>query len=139
MPSSQTSLPQLEVLRVSKNRIKSLPEGLSSSSLRLLDLTGNLLTRLPDDLGQLPKLVELLVGSNDLLTLPSSLARLTALRRLHLNSNNLTTNALENVDWSGGYLQHLWLQHNKIRRLPETILANESLRPNVQCDPGLLP
>ena len=124
---------------MSKNRIKSLPEGLSSSSLRLLDLTGNLLTRLPDDLGQLPKLVELLVGSNDLFTLPSSLARLTALRRLHLNSNNLTTNALEKVDWSGGSLQHLWLQHNKIRRLPEAILANESLRPYVQCDPGLLP
>jgi len=58
--------------------------------LEQLDLSGNRLTALPDDIGDLPRLTRLVLDDNQLAALPESLGALTSLRWLALDGNALT-------------------------------------------------
>lgn len=63
--------------------------------MQLLRLDDNALTHLPESLGGLAALEELVVTQNDLETLPASIGLLRALHTLHVDDNLLT--GMENV------------------------------------------
>ncbi|KAL1925078.1 uncharacterized protein VTP21DRAFT_4732 [Calcarisporiella thermophila] len=98
-------LAQLQTLTLGSvfggNRISVIPPGCLSRMLELreLDLSHNLLSRLPDDLGHpLSKLVHLTVASNRLESLPRTIGLCRNLRALDLSRNQLTSLPLEMVD-----------------------------------------
>ncbi|KAI5298185.1 hypothetical protein KEM55_003704, partial [Ascosphaera atra] len=115
------NLSRLEALDLKGNALTELPEELSSlSSLRILDVSENQLTQLPfDALSSLP-LVELNAKKNKLRgdLLPPSIERLDKLQSL-----TLTGNALERL--TSGHqlslpsLKHLLIGGNRITALPD--------------------
>ena len=107
--------------------------------MRLLDLTDNFLTGLPEDIEKLSSLVELVVAHNRLSSLPHKLGKLDQLQRLDLHMNPLQflphtiggLRLLNTLDLYGNRLtslptasQHLsqlnWLtlRGNRLRSLP---------------------
>ncbi|SBS68164.1 leucine-rich repeat-containing protein kinase family protein [Vibrio atlanticus] len=113
----------LEVLDLYGNQLSSLPDELSQlTNLRIIFASNNLFTHLPDVLGTLPKLEMVGFKSNQIKTvseqsLPAQLRWLI-----------LTDNAIEVLPHSLGErsrLQKLALAGNKIRVLPES-MANLS-------------
>jgi Leucine-rich repeat (LRR) protein len=87
--SSAFTLPQLENLKVIETPIEelSLPLGHVPSPLKYLTLKGCKLTKLPEEVSMLSKLVELAMPQNNLETLPYSFVELSLLKRLNLDQN----------------------------------------------------
>jgi len=56
-----------------------------------LSLSGNQLTSLPAEIGQLTSLVELYLDRNQLTSLPVEIGLLTSLTQLYLHDNQLTS------------------------------------------------
>jgi len=56
-----------------------------------LDLSGNQLTSVPKELGNLAALEQLAIGGNQLTSVPAAFGRLTALKRLYLGDNQELT------------------------------------------------
>lgn len=82
---------RLEVLNAAGNAISSVPESLGGiSSLVLLGLRSNRLTRLPESIGRLKRLKELYVTDNALESLPESLGECSSLVKLQASHNRLT-------------------------------------------------
>ncbi|MGF1824385.1 leucine-rich repeat-containing serine/threonine-protein kinase [Vibrio splendidus] len=115
----------LEVLDLSGNQLSDLPEELSQlTNLRIIFASNNLFTHLPDVLGTLPKLEMVGFKTNQINTvseqsLPAQLRWLI-----------LTDNAIEVLPHSLGErprLQKLALAGNKIRVLPESMENLSSL------------
>ncbi|MEZ8348433.1 leucine-rich repeat-containing protein kinase family protein [Vibrio splendidus] len=109
----------LEILDLSGNQLSDLPEELSQlTNLRIIFASNNLFTHLPDVLGSLPKLEMVGFKTNQIKTvseqsLPAQLRWLI-----------LTDNAIEVLPRSLGErprLQKLALAGNKIRVLPESM------------------
>lgn len=94
----------------------SVPSG-GWQHLRSLSLYANVLTALPDDLGDLPALEHLSIGANPLGDLPASLWRLTGLVSLNLAHTGLT----HLPDAVGGLrrLHMLDIAHNRLEHLPD--------------------
>ncbi|CAK4775400.1 unnamed protein product [Aphanomyces euteiches] len=81
------------LLHLAQKHLERVPRGLfraDFSSLYRLDLGFNLLTTLPDSIGQLSGLVELWLNDNPLDSLPPSLCKCAQLRVLDLNRTDLT-------------------------------------------------
>ncbi|KAF0737622.1 hypothetical protein Ae201684P_006403 [Aphanomyces euteiches] len=81
------------LLHLAQKHLERVPRGLfraDFSSLYRLDLGFNLLTTLPDSIGQLSGLVELWLNDNPLKSLPPSLCKCAQLRVLDLNRTDLT-------------------------------------------------
>lgn len=115
----------LEILDLSGNQLSDLPEELSQlTNLRIIFASNNLFTHLPDVLGTLPKLEMVGFKTNQIKTvseqsLPAQLRWLI-----------LTDNAIEVLPHSLGErarLQKLALAGNKIRVLPESMENLSSL------------
>ena len=115
----------LEILDLSGNQLSDLPEELSQlTNLRIIFASNNLFTHLPDVLGSLPKLEMIGFKTNQIKTvseqsLPNQLRWLI-----------LTDNAIEVLPHSLGErprLQKLALAGNKIRVLPESMKNLSSL------------
>jgi Leucine-rich repeat (LRR) protein len=106
----------LEEIWIRENNLRKV-EGISNhfEQLKILDLGGNLLTELSDDI-QLPALHSLDLDANQLTTLPEFLVNTTKLKTLNLSGNqitvfeinpslrklkvlNLSDNPLEHIDW----------------------------------------
>ncbi|KAL6071665.1 Glucose-repressible alcohol dehydrogenase transcriptional effector [Balamuthia mandrillaris] len=81
----------LTVLWLNNNKLTSLPEVLfhKLTNLTRLNLSSNLLTRLPDSIGRLIRLEELNLAHNMLQELPLLMGRLYRLKRLRLENNPL--------------------------------------------------
>ncbi|KAJ3009870.1 cysteinyl-tRNA synthetase [Thoreauomyces humboldtii] len=91
-------LPGLLKLNLSGNRLRDLPDFGSSASgepgkvgLRELYISNNFLEYLPDDIGELERLVILEVKGNNLRELPADIWRCRSLRILNISSNRLET------------------------------------------------
>ena len=84
-----------------------------------LDLTGLLLTAVPESIGQLTALTILYLSGNQLTAVPESIGQLTALTSLYLSGNQLTA-----VPESIGQLTaltSLYLYGNQLTAVPESI------------------
>lgn len=108
-------------LNLSGCRLRELPEAVvaeAGGSLRVLDLSENELERVPEALlARLPRLQRLNLARNRLAALPS-LAACTALERLVASENRL-----EDLGPLPPSLRQLQLADNRLRRIPESVLA----------------
>lgn len=76
-----------------KCELSNLPESIGNlKSLQDLLLDGNKLTTLPESIGKLKSLNTLLLGNNQLTTLPKSIVNLSKLERLRITDNPLVNN-----------------------------------------------
>jgi Leucine-rich repeat (LRR) protein len=86
--------PQIEILQICRNKIKSLPAQLMRcSKLRRLYLNTNQINLhgLPRGIYNLEKLEVFSAADNNLETIPDALCRLGSLKVLNLNKNRLLT------------------------------------------------
>ncbi|TFW31054.1 leucine-rich repeat-containing protein kinase family protein [Duganella callida] len=118
-----------------------------ADSLEILDLTGNALTALPDDLHRLHKLSILFCSENQFTELPASLGACPALSMVGFKANRirtvpatalpaqlrwlvLTDNAIEQLPEALGerpLLQKLMLAGNRLRALPASMAQLDRL------------
>ncbi|KAM4797931.1 uncharacterized protein ACH125_005068 [Urocitellus parryii] len=81
---------ELQVLILSNNLLKKLPQGLGNlKKLRELDIEENKLESLPNEIGYLQDLQNLVLTNNQLTILPKSIGHLTNLTHLSLGDNLL--------------------------------------------------
>lgn len=87
LPEEAAAAPSLVDLGITEGTLTEVPEGLfRNPRLRKLDLRGNRLTSLPDDV-HLPMLESLDLSGNRLTRLPDALLEQPSLSRLHLSGN----------------------------------------------------
>lgn len=119
---------QLERLYATNNYLtdRILDSLVSLSSLRILHLGFNRLTALPENcISSWPELEELNISGNKLQHLPDNLSNLRNLRVLRVHSNQLqTTPALAKVTT----LRVLDLAHNQLDKINLTILVSKKLQ-----------
>eukprot|EP00039_Didymoeca_costata_P023388 m.6930 g.6930 ORF g.6930 m.6930 type:complete len:576 (+) comp3612_c0_seq1:388-2115(+) len=110
----------LEELRLSGNSLTKLPAEIGNlKALTLLTLSGNELEALPSSLGNLRNLRKLYAPGNLLTSLPSSLSKLSLLSRLEVQANNLRDIPESFCNLSN--LARLTLSDNQLTRLPSKI------------------
>jgi hypothetical protein len=90
LPDSLGQCESLEMVGFKSNKIKHVPAGSLPAKLRWLILTDNQLTRLPDSLGERPRLQKLALAGNQLTQLPANLSQLTNLELVRISANQLT-------------------------------------------------
>jgi len=128
-------LPQLELLDLSHNRLLSVRQ-LSFGSLAILNLTGNELAELPQEIGRAKRLSHLYISDNHLTALPSTIGELSNLEILEAQRNRLT-NLPPNL---GGLtkLFRLDLAENTLTELPDSLRQLSSLSDlNLDGNPNL--
>ena len=89
-----TSLNHLKTLSLASNQLTAFPEGLGTSRyLDVVDLSDNKIRTLPESVGEL-QVVELNVNKNQVATLPASLSMCPRLKVLRLEENCLALDAV---------------------------------------------
>lgn len=119
-PKCLLKLTDVDELDISRNLIQKLPEGIGSIlSLQWLDLHSNRLESVPESIGNLVGLTHLNLCNNRLTSggLPSTLGYLTSLKSLNLGMNQLDD--LPPTMVGLGNLQELGLFDNLFINLPE--------------------
>lgn len=116
-----SSLPDLQVLAVANNSLTQFPIAISSSSSKLKDLllSDNLLTDIPGTILRFPNLVKLDLMANKLTDIPPTVLSITSLTTL-----NLAWNAITEVPKAISALTQLTtltLHHNNIKRIASGI------------------
>lgn len=79
----------LDTISFKANRISSVPEAVFPQGTRWLILTDNQIEKLPDSMGELPRLQKLMLAGNRLTELPSTLAKCTNLQLMRISANQL--------------------------------------------------
>ncbi|TNN71820.1 Leucine-rich repeat-containing protein 18 [Liparis tanakae] len=136
-PKCVLKLTNVDELDLSRNLIKKLPDNIGSFwSLRLLDLHSNKLESVPESIGNLVGLTHLNLSNNRLISagLPSSLGSLTGLKSLNLGLNQLDSlpPTMEALDG----LQELGIFDNLFIDLPEFLKVLRNLtKVNVKRNP----
>ena len=128
IPSYVFDMPDLKILSLKNNRIRSIP---SRDIAKLHKLVGlllddNQLTSLPDTIGTLKNLVTLDVYNNQLTSLPESIGNLKTLENVSIRNNKL-----ESLPESIGKLNNLGvliIDGNRLTSLPESIGQLKKLR-----------
>lgn len=90
-----------------------------TDSLEILDLTGNALTDLPDDLTRFKRLRILFCSSNQFTHVPEVLGECTQLRMIGLKANQIQHVAASALPTA--HLRWLILTDNQIQQLPDTL------------------
>jgi Leucine-rich repeat (LRR) protein len=125
-PAIFREMKQITNLDLSKNLLTEIPEDIGNlSNLLTLNLNNNLLTSLPDSLNQLRALNSLSANSNKIKRLSENMNQLTSLSTIDLSNNEITY--FHNDLYSLSKLTTLNLNNNKITRLP-TIAADWNVR-----------
>ncbi len=128
-----SKLTSLEVLDLSENRLKSIPETIGNlTSLKELLIWDNQLESLPESIGNLASLQELNLAINEIESLPESIGNLKSIKTLDLGGlKYVSCNVLESLPDSIGNLtslQSLYLYRNQLKTLPESIGNLQSLK-----------
>ncbi|KAK5853971.1 hypothetical protein PBY51_015079 [Eleginops maclovinus] len=127
-PKCLFKLTNLDELDLSRNLIQKLPDNIGNfSSLRLLDLHSNKLEALPESIGDLVGLTHLNLSNNHLISagLPSTLGCLTSLKILNLGMNQLDTLPLNMGALDS--LKELGLFDNLFTNLPKFVRGLRNL------------
>ena len=90
LPEVLGKLPNLEMVGFKSNIIDHVPATALPMKLRWLILTDNRLTRLPDTLGERPRLQKLALAGNRLTELPQTLSQSINLELVRISANQLT-------------------------------------------------
>tara|TARA_R110000751_G_scaffold307898_2_gene434276 strand:+ start:52554 stop:53756 length:1203 start_codon:yes stop_codon:yes gene_type:complete len=90
LPESLGQCKSLEMIGFKANKIKDVPEQSLPVKLRWLILTDNQITRLPDSLGERPRMQKLALSGNQLKELPANLAQLYNLELVRISANDIT-------------------------------------------------
>ncbi|QLE44267.1 GTPase [Nostoc sp. C052] len=126
LPETIARLPQLTFLDLSGNQLTTLPEAIASlQQLTTLDLSRNQLTELPEAIASFQQLTTLYLNRNQLTELPEAIASLQQLTTLHLSENQLTE--LPEAIASLQQLTTLYLNRNQLTELPEAIASLQKL------------
>lgn len=88
-PRVLAKCPNLEMVGFKSCRLQQIDENALPAKLRWLILTDNQLDRLPDSIGNLPRLQKLMLAGNRLRELPRTLERCTNLELLRISANQL--------------------------------------------------
>ncbi|MEH1819178.1 MAG: COR domain-containing protein [Nostoc sp.] len=126
LPETIARLPQLTFLDLSGNQLTELPEAIASlQQLTTLYLSRNQLTELPEAIASFQQLTTLYLSRNQLTELPEAIARLQQLTALGLSCNQLTTlpEAIARLQ----KLTYLGLADNQLTTLPEAIARLQQL------------
>ena len=91
-----------------------------------LDLSGEELTMLPAEIGQLEQLQNLHISENELTALPTEIGQLKQLRVLYAYDNHLTTLPAEISELA--QLAELWIGGNQLTTLPSELFQLSQLR-----------
>lgn len=70
VPQQVLELNELKILDLSRNTITTIPDNMSFDKLRVLDLSYNKITAVPDSVWELPKLQALLLSNNKIKSIP---------------------------------------------------------------------
>jgi small GTP-binding protein len=105
------------------------------TELERLDLSGNLLTRMPHEIIKLTKLTSLDLRDNQLTSLPTEITKLSKLTRIDLGNNQLTSLPpeitklanLTSLDLRSNQLTSLPPEINKLTKLSRLTLENNRL------------
>jgi len=107
-------------LNLRYSHIKNLPDEVGDfTALTRIDLSGNLLKKLPESIGRLKKLDCLLAYDNKISALPESFSGLGSLRHLDVRLNNLKKFPEQITEL--GKLEILYIESNSIKAVPEKI------------------
>ena len=90
LPACLGQCAQLSMIGFKANRLERVPAAALPPQLRWLILTDNLISELPDELGERPLLQKLLLAGNRLHSLPASLSQCHRLELLRIAANRLT-------------------------------------------------
>ena len=90
LPECLGQCENLEMIGFKANKIKEVPALSLPAKLRWLILTDNLIKRLPDSLGERPRMQKLALAGNQLSELPANLAQLSNLELIRISANHLT-------------------------------------------------
>jgi Leucine-rich repeat (LRR) protein len=113
-------------LNLSKNLLTSLPDEMGMlDQLQSLNLQQNLLTSLPWSIGYLTSLVELQLGHNQLTSIPNDISKCTALLTLDIRNNKLEALPEGLCDLK---LHLIDAQNNNLKNLPPRLGLMTSLR-----------
>ena len=124
--SDNDELSNIRMLDLSGNRLTSLPDSISRlANLQSLDLSDNQLTSLPDSISRLANLQILDLDHNKLTSLPDSIARLADLQILYLDGNKLTS--LPDSVAQLTKLRFLYLNYNQLTTLPTSVVHLDNL------------
>jgi len=118
-PDAVLQLTNLKILNLSHNQITQIPDTLGLSNLTELDLSSNQITSIPEDLGQLSNLTLLDLNYNQITSIPEELGQLSNLTRLDLSRNQITS-IPENLGQLSN-LTGLHLYDNQITSIPEEL------------------
>ena len=120
LPQSLWQLKALNRLELASNRFASLPPEIGNlTALAHLDLTNNVFKTLPPEIGNLTALVHLDLNRNAITKLPPEIGKLSALRNLYLGTNKLHAFPVE--FWNLTALEYLSMFENKVKTLPPEI------------------
>lgn len=115
-----TIFSNLAGLNVYGNQITTIPDNISDlSNLNTLYLGGNQIVNLPNDISNLPSLQTLDLGNNQLTSLPENIANLSNLNNLRLDGNQFTE--LPESIYSLSNLVILTLNENQLAYLSDSI------------------
>ena len=90
LPSVLESCPALSMIGFRNNRMKYVPENSLPATTRWLILTDNLISHLPESIGELKDLQKLMLAGNQLTQLPESMAGCHNLQLLRISANELS-------------------------------------------------
>jgi len=107
-------------LNLESMSLRSIPESIENLiGLEILNVSYNYLRSIPDSIGSLRNLTQLFLFHNSLASLPNNIGNLIGLEILNVSDNNL-----ESIPDSIGFLSNLtilFLYNNKLTGLPNTI------------------